>query len=148
MIKLENGKTEEATTRSDGLLEKHPHYPTVQYAKGCLCAQQGDPAASIPFFEDAVRINPYFLEAWANLSLAASQVLKLSRAAEAAREVIELDQPGSPISAQAKSLLTDLNRFAREGGVSLKNFLEASVVFDEAFDLMDQGDFEGARKGF
>ncbi len=83
--------------------------------------------ASIPFFEEAVRINPYFLEAWVNLSLASSKILKLARAAEAAREVIELDQPGSPIFAQAKSLLTDLNRFAREGGVSLKKFLEASL---------------------
>ena len=39
LIKLENGKMEEATSQIDGLLEEHPHYPTVQYAKGCLCTQ-------------------------------------------------------------------------------------------------------------
>lgn len=148
LIKMENGKIDEVIPQVDALLADNADYPLVLYAKGCLLAKQSNPTEAIPFFEEAVRINPVFLEAWANLSLASTKIMKLPRAAEAAREVLELDKPGSPIYDQAKNFLSTLNEIARKEGVSVKNYLGAAVIFDEALDLMERKDFEGARDGF
>jgi len=146
--KMENGKLEEAATLIDTLFQDHSGYYLVQYAKGCLLSQQGKEAQAIPYFEEAVRIHPYFLEAWANLSLASAKVLKIKRAVEAAREVIDLDQPGSPIYAQAKNLLSGATQVALKHDLSLEKYLKASEIFDQAFDLMGQEDFERAKDGF
>jgi tetratricopeptide (TPR) repeat protein len=148
LIKMEKGKIDEVIPQIDALLAENPDYHLVHYAKGCLLAKQHNPVAAIPFFEEAVRINPNFLHAWANLSLASIKIMKMPRAAEAAREVLELDRPGSPIYAQAKDFLSTLNQIARKEGVSVKNYLGASRTFDDAFDLMEREDFEGARDGF
>lgn len=145
----EQGKTDAASAEVTRLLREHPGNHTVCYAMGVLHAVKGEHKDAIEWFDRAITIYPYFVEALFNRAVTYQKQLNLAEAVRAYRKVVELADPNGVPARQARSFLDDMAvAIRRNEGVDLDSYLESQKLFDNAFARMEQGDWSGALKGF
>jgi tetratricopeptide (TPR) repeat protein len=145
----ERGKTNEAWTALYKLLGGHPDNHRVCYGMGTLHAISGDFKESINWFEKAISIFPYFVEAHFNKALSHQKLFDVGNAIRAYRKVLEYADPRDTPAKQARSFLDDIAAFIRENdGIDLDSYIESQSEFDRAFKLMEQRDWSGALAGF
>ena len=94
------------------LLNKHPDLHTVQYAMGVVWAMKGQYDESIEYFNKAIEIFPYFVEAWFNKGVSYQKQLKAEEAIRAFRKVIELGEPTDEFVRHANKLVKDIEKKA------------------------------------
>jgi tetratricopeptide (TPR) repeat protein len=145
----QRGKMDQARATMERLLREHPANHTVYFGMGVLHAIRGECRQSIPWFDKATAIFPYFVEAHFNKALAYQKELDIANAVRAYRKVVEVGDPKEPEVAKAKEFLKDIAAaILKNDGVDLDTYMESQDVFNRAFALMERGDWEGALAGF
>lgn len=131
------------------LLEEHLDIHTVQFAMGVICARKGHHDQAIARFEKAIKIFPYFVEAWFNKGFAHQKRLEIAEMIRAYQQVIELGDPAEAFVQQAKDAIKKLEQHVREDkGLSLQDYLKAMDKFNGAFAAMQRNEWENAIRGF
>lgn len=145
----ERGNTDAAWAQVTQLLREHPENHMVFYAMGVLHAVKGEYKESISWFDKAISIYPYFVEAHFNKAVSYQKQLNLADAVCAYRKVVELGDPNDAPARQARSFLDDMAvAIRRIEGIDLDSYIESQQMFDHAFTLMEQRDWSGALSGF
>lgn len=145
----ERGKTDAARAQVTQLLREHPDNHLVCYAMGVLHAVKAEHKDAIKWFDKALSIYPYFVEAHFNKAAAYQKQFKVAEAVYAYRKVVELGDPNDVPARQARSFLDDIAVAIRHHeGVDLDSYIESQKMFDHAFELMEQRDWSGALIGF
>lgn len=145
----ERGKISAAWTQVTRLLREHPQNHSVCFAMGVLHAVRGEHKDAISWFDKAISIYPYFVEAHFNKAVAYQKQFKIADAVYAYRKVVALADPSDATARQARSFLDDMTAAIRKNdGVDLDTYIEAQSIFDHSFTLMEQGDWTGALTGF
>ena len=145
----ERGKTEAAWAQVTRLLRDHPENHMVCFAMGVLHAFKGEHKDAIKWFDKAVLIYPYFVEAHFNKAVVCQKQFKIAEAVYAYRKVVELGDPSDVLARQARSFLDDMAVSIRQNeGVDLDSYIESESIFDHAFTLIELGDWSGALIGF
>jgi tetratricopeptide (TPR) repeat protein len=145
----QRGKNDQAQAAMERLLREHPANHTVHFGMGILHAIRGEHLESIPWFDRATAIYPYFAEAHFNKAVACQKELDVAGAIRAYRKVVEVGDPQDPEVARAKRFLADVAAtIFKQGKTDLDTFLESQDTFNRAFALMEQGGWDQALAGF
>lgn len=145
----EQGKTDAARVQVTRLLAEHPRNHLVCYAMGVLHALKCEYEESIQWFDKAITIYPYCIEAHFNKAVSYQKQFKLAQAVHAYRKVVALGDPDDAPARQARSFLDDMAvSIRRSEGIDLDTYIQSQEMFDQAFVLMEQGDWSGALIGF
>jgi tetratricopeptide (TPR) repeat protein len=146
---VERKKFSQAKKILDGLLQTDPKYYMVLYGQGVFFAMQKQYDAAIEYFKKTVNAFPVFVEAQYNLAVAYQSIFDIANMIRAFRKVINLTQPGSEFHAKALDMIQYVEKSMRENnGPGLDAFIKAQDEFDQAFHLMENGDWKNAIKGF
>jgi len=145
----EQGKTDVAWTRMTRLLQAHPKNHSVCYAMGVLHGFKNEHQEAIKWFDKAIAIYPYFVEAHFNKGVSHQKELQLAEAVYAYRRVVALGDPNDVPAKQAQAFLNTMAAsIPRINGVDLDAYIESQVIFDRAYTQMAQGNWSAALLGF
>lgn len=145
----DQGKTAVAWERVTQLLQEHPEDHMVCYAMGVLHVLKTEHKEAIKWFDKAISIFPYFVEAHFNKALAHQKQSNLAQSVSAYRKVLEYGDPNDTPAKQARSFLDDIaSAIHRTEGIDLDSYIESQQMFDDAFTLMEKEDWSGAVLGF
>lgn len=145
----ERGNTDAAWAALTQLLNEQPRNHSVCYGMGTLHAIKSEYKEAIEWFDKAISIFPYFVEAYFNMALVYQKQFDVGSAIRAYRKVVELGDPNDTPAKQAKSFLDGMAAsIRRTEGIGLDSYIESQSEFDRAFTLMEQGDWSGALAGF
>ena len=145
----QRGKTDPAWESMQRLLRQHPGNHTVCFGMGTLHANGGDHRDAIKWFDKAIAIFPYFVEAHFNKAAAYQKQLDVGNAIRSYRKVVEVGDPGETTVKQAQSFLDSMAEVIQKNeGVDLDAYLESHDEFNRAFALMEKGDWLSALAGF
>ncbi|MDO9012987.1 MAG: tetratricopeptide repeat protein [Gallionella sp.] len=145
----ERGKTDAAWTAMTDLSNEYPMNHSVCYGMGTVHAIKGEYKESVKWFDKAISIFPYFVEAYFNLAVSYQNLFDLGNAIRAYRKVVELGDSNDIPAKEARSFLEDMAASIRQTeGVDLDSYIESQSEFDRAFTLMEQEDWSGALAGF
>ncbi|MDM8559798.1 tetratricopeptide repeat protein [Candidatus Parabeggiatoa sp. HSG14] len=146
---VENGDIKAGEEIISELFEKYPDSHTVQYAKGVVCAMKEQYKESLTYFDKAIEIFPYFVEAWFNKGTSHQKLLDIDEAIKAFKKVVELGNPTEKFVRYANDFITDLEKHLdNELGIPLDNYLKSKERFEEAFTAMRKGQWDKALIGF
>lgn len=146
---VESGQMQAGERSLADLLLTHPDIHSVQYAMGTVCALKGEYEKSIAYFDKAVQIFPYFVEAWFNKGVSHQKTLDLGGMLRAYQKVVELGDPAEDFVRTAKGTLTTLERQIHDDtGLSLEAYLRSMDQFEEAFVAMENKQWAKALTGF
>lgn len=146
---VEKGKIESGKKIITDLFIKHPNYHTVQYAMGVLCVMQDRYDDAIRYFDKAVKIYPYFVEAWFNKGAAHHRKLEIGEMIKAFQKVVELGEPSDDFVRHAKNFIKGLEKqVSKKNGLTLDGYLKAMDIFNDAFAAMGKKEWEKAIAGF
>jgi tetratricopeptide (TPR) repeat protein len=145
----EKGKVLIAEGLISALLKTHPHLDIVHYGMGVIQLLKNQFTEAITFFDQAIKINPYFVEAWFNKAAAHQKKLDITEMVKAYKKVIELGDPREHYVTNAKSLLKDFDAHIRQThNLPLDKVIELNKLFDDSFALMEAEKWEQAISGF
>jgi len=143
------GKFQSAMDTLAALLRDHPRHHDVPYAIGTVHALQGKYEESIIWFDRAIGIHPYSIEAHYNKAVSYQKLLDIHNSIRSYRKVVAIGPANDPEVVKARSILERMAAIISENeGVSLDAYLRSGDKFNEAFGLMEGGDWAGALKGF
>jgi tetratricopeptide (TPR) repeat protein len=149
LVQLQRGNTQKAMTALTGLLHDHPHSHLVAFGIGCVHAAQGKHEESIQWFDKAIAIYPYLVEAHYNKAVAFQKLLDLPNCIHAYRKVVEFGEFSDPEVAQARSFIATISAGVLEKeGIGLDDYLTSGDLFSQAFESMGRSDFKAALEGF
>ncbi len=142
----ETGRAREAMNR---LLREHPANHMVFYGMGTLHAIGGDLESAIDWFDKAIAAYPYFVEAHFNRATALQKKFDVGNAIRAYRRVVEVGAADNESVKQAQDFLDGMAEGIRtDEGIDLDTYLECMDGFNQAFALMEKGDWANALAGF
>lgn len=145
----ERGKADVAWAQVTMLLREHPENHMVCYAMGVLYAIKGERKDAIKWFDKAISIYPYLVEAHFNKAVAYQKQFKIAEAVYAYRKVVELGDSNDTPARQARSFLDNIAVITLQSeGVDLDTYIESQSMFDHAFTLIERRDWSGALTGF
>ncbi len=146
---VESGDLQAGEAIVSDLFKKHPDIATVQYARGVICAIKGQYDESIAYFDKAIDIFPYFVEAWFNQAISYQKKVEPVEAIRAFQKVVELGNPDNDFVRQAKELIASIEKqIYNELGITLGLYLKSKNQFDEASVALKKGEWEKALTGF
>ncbi len=146
---VEQGKVRAAEKIISELLKKHPDIHTVQYAMGVVCVTKGRHAEAIAFFDKAIKIFPYFVEAWFNKGASHQKKLEIGEMIRAYQKVVEIGDPAESFVHHAKDIIRGLEQQIRKDrGLGLADYLKGMDKFNQAFTAMQRNEWEDALRGF
>lgn len=148
MSLVEKGEIKKARNILHGLEKQHAKNHLVMYGLGTACAIEGNLEDAIVYFEKAIDIFPYFVEAYYNLGAAYQKKFDLRRSVDCMRKVIEIGTDENLVLKARDSI-----RFLEEGvlktsHITLDKFLKAQRVFEAAFAHMEKGRWDRAVADF
>ena len=116
---------------------------------GTLHTAENDPPRAIEWFDKAIAIFPYMVEAHYNKAVAYKELLDLPNSIRAFREVVKVGSSDDPNVQSALSILDDFEAGIREQeGIDMETFLVSADNFQVAFDLMRWSKWQQACDGF
>lgn len=131
------------------LFTKHPDIHTVQYAMGTVCGLKGQYDEAIAYFDKAIEIFPYFVEAWFNKGTTHQKKLEVGEMIRAYQKVVELGDPADDFVRKAEDSIQWLEKQIHDDtGLSLEAYLRGMDKFDDAFAAMQNREWEKALTGF
>jgi tetratricopeptide (TPR) repeat protein len=140
----EKGKTQEARRMLDNLNNKHPRNHMVLFGLGTVCALEENFEDALGFFQKAINIFPYFIEAHYNLGTAYQKKFDVRRCVESMRDVIEIGGDEALVQ-KARETISFLEKGVQEtSGMTLDEFIAGQRLFDEAFTQMEKGQWRMA----
>ncbi|MEI6598332.1 MAG: tetratricopeptide repeat protein, partial [bacterium] len=108
MSLAERGKTDAAWTAMTHLLIEYPENHNVCYGMGTVHAIKGEYKESVKWFDKAISIFPYFVEAYFNKATSYQKQLDVANAIRAYRKVVEMGDPNYIPVKQAISFLDNM----------------------------------------
>jgi len=146
---LESGNVAEAEELMKRLVRESPRFHIVQYGMGVVHALKEEYEDSIIHFDKAIKIFPYFTEAWFNKSSSHKQLFQVADSIKSSRKVVELGDPEDRCAKEAKRFLRDIEKqIAKDSCLDIDSFLANMEAFEAAFKKMENGAFGEAIKGF
>jgi tetratricopeptide (TPR) repeat protein len=143
------GQSQQAWEAMKGLLKKQPQNHLACYGMGTLHALEGNCQHAIRWFDKAIAIYPFFVEAHYNKAVAYQKQVDVGNAIRAYRKVVEIGDPTDDVVRQAQTFLDSSAVVIRQNeGVDLDTYLESQAEFDRAFALMEKGDWLSALARF
>ncbi|NIA30070.1 MAG: tetratricopeptide repeat protein [Actinobacteria bacterium] len=145
----EKGNISDGEKIISALLKNHYHIDMVHYGMGVINLMKEHFDKAIPCFERAIKINPYFVEAWYNKASAHQKRLEMKQMIIAYRKVIEIGEPSEPFIKRAKKFIKKVEKdIQKNSGLGLDEYLESMTIFEKAFAAMERMDWETAMRGF
>ena len=142
---IEKGSFEKGEAMITELMKDHPHNHLVQYAKGVLYAFKEQYDEAIEYFDRAIIIFPYFMEAHFNKAVTYQKKLDVGNMIKAYQKVIEIGDPKDAQVKQAKGFLSDLEKQTlKNEGINLETYLKSIEKFKKAFFYMNKQNLEKA----
>ncbi len=127
------------------LLNDHPDYHMLLYAKGVIFALKDQLDRAIELFKKAADIFPYFIEAHYNLAVAYQKKLEIGDTINAYKKVVAFGATDNMYVLQAKKFLSGVEKeIFNSNGINLDTFLKAQVLFEQGISLMEQQKWEKA----
>jgi len=146
---VEQGKIRAAEKIISELLKQHSDIHTVQYAMGVICGMRGRHDEAIAYFDKAIEIYPYFVEAWFNKGASHQKKLEVGEMIKAYQKVVELGDPSDDFVRHAKDMIREIkNQIRQDTGLTLDQYLKGMDKFNEAFEAMQSQEWEKALRGF
>ncbi len=146
---VEKGNLKKGEALISDLHKRHPENHKVCFAMGVVYALKGEHNQAIEYFDKAISIYPYFLEAHFNRAAAFKEKLDLINSIKSFRRVVELGDPGDALVRQAREFIGNTEReFRKKGGMDLDSYLELGETFLEACSRMENREWEKAIAGF
>ena len=104
---------------------------------------------AIAYFEKAIKIFPYFLEAWFNNGASHQKKLEIGEMIRAYQKVVEIGDREENFVRHAKDVIIRLEQqISKDTGLSLAGYLKGMDKFNEAFAAMQRKEWEDALRGF
>jgi len=145
----ERGKLKSGKKTINELFNKHPDYYIIQYAMGVICLFEGREDESIPYFNKAIELNPYCIEAWFNKGAVYKNKLELDESIKAFRKVVEMGDLSDYFVREANDFIIGLEKNIKEDmGLNLDDYLKGMRLYDNAFSAMRNMEWEKALTGF
>lgn len=145
----QRGQSRKALAILSGLLPDHPQHHDVPYGIGVVHAIQGEHEEAIQWFDRAIAIYPYSIESYYNKAVAFQKLLDVPNCIRSYQRVVAIGPASDPEVAKSRGIIENMaSVIMRTEGVSLDAFLRSGDKFNEAFELMDRGDWQGALEGF
>lgn len=145
----QRGGLESAMETLTDLLRNHPRHHDVPFGIGVIHAMKGQHKEAITWFDRAIGIYPDSLESHYNKAVAYQKLLDIPNCVRSYQKVVAIGPASDPEVAKASSFVENMASTIRKTeGISLKSYLRAGDRFNEAFELMERGDWRGAVKGF
>jgi len=146
---LEKQSFQEGKRIIQELMRKHPRNHLVQYAMGVYYAFREDYDSALEYFDKAIRIFPYFVEAYFNKGVAYKEKLDIRNTIEAFQKVVEIGDARDANVRQAKKILHDFEQHIRKHeGLTLETYFKAMDQFEQGFAYMNNQDWERAIRHF
>ncbi|MCI5144505.1 MAG: tetratricopeptide repeat protein [Candidatus Electrothrix sp. AR3] len=131
------------------LLQEHPKNYMVHYGIGVSYAFAKNNDKAIEFFQKAIEIFPYFVEAYFNLATAYQANMDFKNAVANFTTVCELGDPDEDFTKHAKKFVDNMTEHILETeGISLERYCNAQEIFEESHAMMAKKKWELAKKGF
>lgn len=147
MAETGNIKAAESAIRS--LLKKNADLYTAHFAMGTIHAYKERYAEAMTCFDKSLAIYPYFVDCWFNRALTAQRQIDILEMVASFRKVIELGDLNDEAVQQSKQLLSAFEQMNyEENGLLLDDYLESTRLFNTAFELMQNRQWEKAIAGF
>lgn len=147
-LELAESDMTEAQRIMNRLLFKYPRYHSVLYGMGTLRIMQNEEDKALEYYKKAVRVNPFFVEAWFNMGSIYQNKLKIGNLIDAFMKVIEFGDKSSEIVKVAKDLINEIEKIAKEDGLTALEYRNLEFIFLEAFEDMEYGYYDDAIAGF
>lgn len=145
----QRGRFQYAMDMLTDLLPEHPQHHDVAYGIGVIHALKREYEESIRWFDKAIAINPYRIETHYNKAVSHQKLLEIPNCVRSYQRVVEIGPSDDPEVAQARSFIETLaSSIKRNQGISLDAYLRSGDKFNQAFELMERGDWRGALVGF
>jgi len=160
-----NPKVEEAIDRALALLEKgkieageavireiekdNPRNHTVLYGRGLVHALKGEYKEAITYFDKAIDIFPYYIEAHFNKAMACKASYDVINMVKAFREVMALGDPEGDLARVARKFIRGLEQSVNKtDGIDLDTYIQCGEIFTEAYSCMEKQEWQKAIAGF
>jgi len=131
------------------LRKKNVDLYSIHFAMGTVHAYKEEYKEAMTCFDKSLDIFPYFVDCWFNRALCAQKQMDILELVVSLRNVIEFGDPADKIVTQAKQLLGDFERTTYEDtGLVLENYIDSLKLFNTAFELMQNRQWEKAIAGF
>lgn len=145
----QRGGLEGAMNKLNDLMRDHPLHHGIPFGIGVIHVIKREYAESITWFDRAIKIWPYSLEAHYNKAVSYRKLYDLPNCIRAYQKVIEIGPPEEPEVEKARTFIEEMNSTIRESqGVSLRDYLRAADEFNRAHERMERGEWSRALKGF
>ena len=146
---LEKGNIEEGEAIIRELEEDHPRNHEVLHGKGLVHAFKNEYAEAIKYFDKAIDVFPYCVEAHFNKAVAYKASYDVVNMAKAFKEVIALGDPETDLVRQAKEAIKGLEQsVGKTEGIDLDTYIRGGEIFAEAYSCMEKGEWQKALAGF
>lgn len=127
------------------LMQKHPRNHFVQYAMGVYYALKEDYDTALEYFDNAIQIFPYFVEAYFNKAVAYQKKLDIRNMIQAFQKVVEIGNPREEHVRQAKGNLAQFEQhLLHHDGINLESYFKGMDQFEKAFEYMNNQEWEQA----
>ena len=145
----QQGRTKQARETLTRLAKQHPRNHLVCWGMGTVAVIEEDFEQAIEWFDQAVAIFPYMIEAHFNKAQAHKELFDMPNYIRSLRKVVKFGDRNDADVMRARSLLDELEAgLRREKGIGLDTFLASSASFDRAFDHLQRGEWQQAADGF
>jgi len=131
------------------LEKKHPRNHNVLYGLGVVHAFKEQHDKAIEYFNKAISIFPFLLEAHFNKGIAYQQKLDIGNMIKSFKEVIAIGDPDDNIVKMAKTSIFEMEQsILKNSGIDLDMYIRSQEEFNEAFSSMEKQEWQNAIDGF
>lgn len=146
---VEKGEIEKGESIISELKKDHPRNHTIYYGLGVVHALKGEHDEAIEYFDKAIDIFPYFLEAHFNKGVAYQKKFDIGNMIKAFKEVVTIGDPKDSHVQQAQDFIEKMEQYVKEtDDIDLETYLECQEKFNEAYSYMEKGEWKKALDGF
>lgn len=146
---VEKGNIKKGEAIISGLMNTYPRNHTVYYGLGVVNAFKEQYDEAIKYFDKAIDIFPYFIEAHFNKGVTYQKKLDVGNMIRTFRKVVAIGSPKDNIVKQAKKFIEEMGQSVKKtDGIDLETYIEAEEKFNEAFSYMEKNEWEKAILGF
>ncbi len=146
---VEQGKLKAGEAIISKLKGEHPDNYWVNYAMGVVRSLNGEYDEAIVYFDKAISIFPYFVEAYFNKAVAHKSKNDIIDMIKAFQRVVEFGDREDDLVRQAQDILGDIEQSIKKSdGMDLDLYIESGERFTEAVSFMEKREWEKAIDSF
>lgn len=146
---VEAGNVEAGETIIRSLMKENADLYSIHFAMGTIHGVKEQHDEAIACFDKSIAIYPYFIDCWFNRALTAQKKMDIIEMIASLRKVIELGEKSDEVVVMAKGLLGNFEQITyKETGLELDDYIGSLKQFNDAFELMQNRQWEKAIAGY